>query len=404
LAPEDLERMAGSVSRYEPATTSPRPEETPIEVDPELLARTLTNLETARVASEMMRSRATRRQRDVLGGMIDPVNVRQFIDAGPDPTEVCIWGIPETGGVMGWAENQGTIIAGPPGTGKSTIALQVMLRRVGILEGDVLGMPVKLDKAPMTYLALDRADQIRQSMRRMIPEESDPEAIERLLMIDNLPPMVDLRQPETFIGWLNETGSRSVVMDSAKDLGFDLNDSSEGQAFNYLVQAVLRSKIQVFILHHSRKVPRGDRKPLTLNDLHGSQWVAAGAGSILMLDGIAGPDPKKLFHVKPLTVPMPSLQLTLDTESGEIEHMDNPDSDQDESGGRRSAPRGNLQDRILELLALQSEPQSNASIAMLTGSGSGAVSTATRKLSERGLLERDGREWALRKEGIRSYD
>jgi hypothetical protein len=404
LDEEALDRISGSVGRYEPAEASGSQAEdldAPIEIDLDLLNRTLTNLETTRQATDIMRARAMRRQRAILGGMTTPVSVREFVAAGPDPTEVCIWGVPEPGGVMGWAENQGIIIAGPPGTGKSTIALQVILRRVGILGGDVLGMPVKVCKSPLTYLALDRADQIRQSVARMIPDDADEEAIDRLLMIDNLPPMVDLRQPETFIAWLNETGSECVVMDSAKDLGFDLNDSSEGQAFNFLVQATLRAKIQVFILHHSRKVPRGDKKPLTLNDLHGSQWIAAGAGSVLMLDGVAGPDPKRLFHVKPLTVPMAPLAIGLDVESGEVQYDTDIDFEDDGAGGHRKvAKRGDLQNEILQLLAVEPDPKTNQRIADDLGVNSGSVSRATKILAQDHLIARDGRGWVLNREEL----
>lgn len=404
LADEDLQRIAGSVGRYAPEETPEKQSDldTPIEVDQELLNRTLIGLETNRLAAEMMKTRAMRRQRLVLGGMDTPMNVLQWVNSGPDPTEVCIWGVPELGGVMGWAENQGVIIAGPPGTGKSTIALQVVLRRVGILGGDVLGMPVKVAKTPLTYMALDRADQIRQSVMRMIPEDADSEAIERLLVTDNIPPHVDLRQPETFITWLNDQGSEAVVMDSAKDLGFDLNDSSEGQAFNYLVQAVLRAKIQVLVLHHSRKVPRGDKKPLTLNDLHGSQWVAAGAGSVLMLDGVAGPEPKKLFHVKPLTVPMPPLRLSLDAETGEVSHEDHDEFDEDGDGGpvRRSSTTS--VNRIVEYLHLETEPRNGEQIARDLGISSGTVSKGTRRLSAEGLIRRAGKGWELNREEVLS--
>lgn len=388
----DLERISNSMGRYDPADPVPGVEDD-IEPDPDLLAKTLVQLETMRIAQDTMKARAMRRQREILGGMSEPMNVLDFVAAGPDPTETCIWGVPEQGGVMAWAENQGVIVAGPPGTGKSTIALQVILRRVGILEGDVLGMPVIPSDDPLVYLALDRADQIRQSIRRMVPPSAAREAVQRLLMIDNLPPTVDLRQVESFIGWLQGMGAKGVVMDSAKDLGFDLNDSSEGQAFNFLVQATLRAGVQIFVTHHSRKVPRGDRKPLTLNDLHGSQWVAAGAGSVIMLDGEAGPQPKRLVHVKPLTVPMAPLQLSLNTDTGEVEYAD--DDEDREDGGQYKARTGGLQKLILDLLAEESEPLSGEAIARLLDANSGSVSKSLKTLAERDLVQRGSDGWTL---------
>jgi replicative DNA helicase len=388
----DLERISNSMGRYDPADPPPGVEDD-IEPDPDLLAKTLVQLETMRVAQDTMKARAMRRQREILGGMSEPMNVLDFVAAGPDPVATCIWGVPKAGGVMAWAENQGVIVAGPPGTGKSTIALQVILRRVGILEGDVLGMPVIPSEEPLVYLALDRADQIRQSIRRMVPPSSAIEAVKRLLMIDNLPPSVDLRQVESFIGWLQGVGAKGVVMDSAKDLGFDLNDSSEGQAFNFLVQATLRAGVQIFVTHHSRKVPRGDRKPLTLNDLHGSQWVAAGAGSVIMLDGEAGPNPKRLVHVKPLTVPMSPLLLELDHETGEVQYRD--DDEDREEGGQYKKRTGGLQKMILDLLAEETEPLSGEAIARLLESNSGSVSKSLKTLADRDLVQKGDGGWTL---------
>lgn len=391
----DLERISQSVGRYDPAEPAPGVADE-IEVDPDLLAKQLTTLETMRVANDMMKARAMRRQRDVLGGMAEPMSVLDFVAAGPDPVATCIWGVARPDGVMAWAQNQGVIICGPPGTGKSTIALQVVLRYVGIRGGDVLGLPVRRTERPVVYLALDRADQIRQSIRRMVLSTADPEAVARLLMIDNIPPNVDLREVSSWIAWLRVLGAGAVVIDSAKDLGFDLNDSSEGQAFNFLVQATLRAGIQILVTHHSRKTPRGDKKPLTLNDMHGSQWVAAGAGSVLMLDGEAGPKPKKLVHVKPLTVPMPPLRLELDTATGEISHCEDTEAESEhDDGGNFAARIGNLQDRILTHLSVQADPLTNAEIARSIGANTGSVTKSCASLEGKGLVERTPHGWVL---------
>lgn len=389
LEEEDLERIAHSIARYEPEKVGGTPAEEEIEVDPKELRRAMSTLETQRLAAEAMKARAMRRQREILGGMSEPVGIRDFIAAGPDPTKTCLWGVPARDGVMAWAENQGTIIAGPPGTGKSTIALQVILRRVGLLQGPVLGLPVTVDKRPVMYLALDRADQIRQSARRMIPDDISDEENARLLIIDALPLGVDLREVSTFIGWLKARHATCVVVDSAKDLGFDLNDSAEGQAFNFMVQATLRAGIQILVTHHSRKTPRGDRKPLTLNDLHGSQWVAAGAGSVLMLDGEAGPQPKRLFHVKPLSVPMSPLAIELNHETGEIGYSDAPEDDDSPRGGSA------LQDRILEFLNTAAEPIRSGAIAKELGGHSGSVHRACKSLEQKGLIDMDDDGWVL---------
>lgn len=390
LEQADLERIAHSVARYEPADTGPvGDDETEIQPDPELVRKRVVELASMEKATAIVRAQRARRQREILGGMSEPMSILDFINSGPDPTKTCLWGNPTENGTMAWAQNQGTIIAGPPGTGKSTIALQVILRRCGIVDGDVLGLPVTVAEDPTVYLALDRADQIRQSARRMLAPDLDPEVAARLQVIDALPLGIDLRDPVTFIEWLKDRDAGCVAMDSAKDLGFDLNDSSEGQAFNHLIQAVLRADIQVLVTHHSRKTPRGDRKPLTLNDLHGSQWVAAGAGSVIMLDGEAGPKDKRLFHVKPLTVPMAPLSIGLVHDTGEITYRDYNEDEEGESSGRVNVP-----DRVLELLA-GTGPMKGEAIARTLGCHSGTVSRACRTLSERGQIKRGVDGWEL---------
>jgi hypothetical protein len=392
LEEDDLERIAHSIARYEPADKpADKPgEDDEIKPDPDMVQKLLVQMESTRVATMTMKSREMRRQREILGGMTDTMNVLDFIAEGPDPTATCLWGVPAQGGVMAWAEKQGTIIAGPPGTGKSTIALQVILRRVGLLSGSVLGLPVREVPEPLVYLALDRADQIRQSLRRMVPPDADRDLASRLQLIDTFPMGVDLRQEATFISWLRDKGATCVVIDSAKDLGYDLNDSAEGQAFNFLVQATLRAGIQILITHHSRKTPRGDRKPLTLNDLHGSQWVAAGAGSVLMLDGEAGPSPKRLFHVKPLAVPMAPLQIELDTMTGEIGYRDAPEDEESPSRGGSG-----LQDRILEYLNTAAEPVRSGVIAEAIGGNAGSVHRACKSLETKGMIDVDEDGWVL---------
>lgn len=388
VSQSDLERIANSVSKYDPADITTAADE--MDADPELVKKRVVELTSMDKATAIVRARRARAAREILGGMDEPMSIVDFINAGPDPVATCLWGNAVQNGTMAWAQNQGTIIAGPPGTGKSTIALQVILRRAGILGGTVLGLPVTVAPDPTVYLALDRADQIRQSARRMMPEDPDPEAAARLQMIDALPLGIDLRDPVTFIEWLKDRLAGCVVMDSAKDLGFDLNDSSEGQAFNHLVQAVLRSGIQVLVTHHSRKTPRGDRKPLTLNDLHGSQWVAAGAGSVLMLDGEAGPKAKRLFHVKPLTVPMAPLEIELDHETGGVQYVD-----YHEAEGESKSRAGSLQERILELLSTEPDPHSGEWIARELEANSGSVSKALTKLAERSTVMKGEGGWTL---------
>jgi replicative DNA helicase len=50
-------------------------------------------------------------------------------------------------------------------------------------------------------------------------------------------------------------------------------------------------------LHHQRK-GQGGSKPTTLEDVYGSTWITAGAGSVLLLWGAAGDPIVELRHLK----------------------------------------------------------------------------------------------------------
>ena len=53
-------------------------------------------------------------------------------------------------------------------------------------------------------------------------------------------------------------------------------------------------------LHHPRKGQEGNRKPSKLDDLYGSRWIPAGAGSVISLWGQAGDPIVELSHLKPV--------------------------------------------------------------------------------------------------------
>jgi ABC-type uncharacterized transport system fused permease/ATPase subunit len=78
-----------------------------------------------------------------------------------------VWG---TGERVLWAEGEGIMITGHQGVGKTTVAQQLVLHRIGLRAGGFLGLPVTKSDRPILYLAMDRPRQAARSFRRMIAD------------------------------------------------------------------------------------------------------------------------------------------------------------------------------------------------------------------------------------------
>jgi replicative DNA helicase len=89
----------------------------------------------------------------------------------------------------------------------------------------------------------------------------------------------------------------TVIVDSLKDLATKLSDDEVGSTVNRAMQFVVADGREILGLHHPRK-GQGGSKPITLEDLYGSTWLAAGAGSVLSLWGAAGDPIVELRHLK----------------------------------------------------------------------------------------------------------
>jgi replicative DNA helicase len=204
-----------------------------------------------------------------------------------------IWG---SGDEVLWSSGEGLLFVGPTGVGKTTLALQVMAARLGIIH-EVLGWPVKPVDRPILYLAMDRPMQIRRAMRRLFGEEHR-ELLDELLVVHEGPLPLDLgRVPEQLLETVREAGAGSVFIDSYKDAAVKITDDEVGGNLNRAVQYLLRDGIDVAGLHHQRK-GQGGAKPTSLEDVYGSTWITAGQGSVVLLWGAAGDPIVELRHLK----------------------------------------------------------------------------------------------------------
>jgi hypothetical protein len=215
-----------------------------------------------------------------------------FVLDVPDVTPA-VWG---RGKEVVWPQGESLMIPGPTGVGKTTIAGQLVRGLLG-LRDEVLGWPVELAEGRVLYLAMDRPAQTARALHRIFAEEDRAVLAERLRVWRG-PPSKDLaRHPEALLELALSVGASHVFLDSLKDAAIGLTDDETGSGYNRARQLALVEGVEVCELHHQRKGQAG-AAPKHLEDVYGSTWLTAGAGSVLLLWGKAGDPIVDLHHLK----------------------------------------------------------------------------------------------------------
>jgi replicative DNA helicase len=214
---------------------------------------------------------------------------------GP-PGTPAVWG---RGDQVLWAKGQPFLPVGPAGVGKTTLVVQLVGGLLGLIpSGELLGFPVEPIEGRVLYLALDRPAQIRQAAARYFSEEHRSVLDERLVIWHGPLPRDLGKRPETLLEVCRLAEAAVVIIDSLKDTTAKLADDEFGSNVNRAMQFCVAEGIEVAAPHHQRKGQDG-RKPKTLEDVYGSTWLTAGAGSVVLLWGAAGDPLVELSHLKP---------------------------------------------------------------------------------------------------------
>lgn len=239
------------------------------------------------------------------------------------PAEVAaIWG---EGTDVLMARGESLMIVGPMGLGKTTLATLIIHAGLGLGDGLVLGLPVRLPAGPVLYLAMDRPAQIARAMARRFTE-ADREVLADRLRVWRGPPPGDLAHcPELLVRLAEKAGAVTVVLDSIKDAAIGLSDDAVGAGYNRARQMLLADGRELLELHHTVKRNAAGGAPTSAADVYGSAWIANGTGSIVMLSGEPG-DPLVGFrHIRQPMAEVGPYTLVHDQDAGTMSVLHSTD-------------------------------------------------------------------------------
>jgi hypothetical protein len=225
------------------------------------------------------------------------------------------WGV---GNDVLWACGESLLIAGRTGVGKTTLATGILAGLVG-LEPDCLGLEVR-PATRVLYLGMDRPRQILRALARRFGPETFKVLNERLVFRKGPLPKDLAKEPSLLLILAQQYGCDVVIVDSLKDAAVKIADEEVGGSINRAIQMCNAHDVDCLILHHQRKGNVADRKneddAPTVEDVFGSNWITAGAGSVIILQGQPGDNLVKLHHVKQPADPIGPWMIEHDHHAG----------------------------------------------------------------------------------------
>jgi len=257
--------------------------------------------------------------------------------AEDDTDEVAMWG---DGDQWGWAAGEPLMLFGGNGSFKSTLSHLLVFARLGLLGvdgtprhthdmitsaspmaewGRVLGMPVQPLDGNVLYLAGDRPKQIKRAMRRLRRSWMSDVLAERLIVHEGPLPFEITDSKDALADLAEKQKAADVVIDSVKDYCAKPSDDDMANRYNRARQECVARGMQWLENHHNRKQQPGQARTNTIEDVYGSRWLTAGAGSVLSLwTETEGGNLVNVKQVKAPSVYLPSLRTTVDRRTGEM--------------------------------------------------------------------------------------
>lgn len=318
-----------------PDTAGPDPEEMTLKVRAEKLRK---QLEDERIRREVRRIvdredmtalQATRRLRLVDGW--------EFLQEDPEDEDAAIWG---NGPQWLWAPGEPMMLFGGNGVYKSTLSHLLVFARLGLLGPDgrprtdhrvtvgddhpddwgaVLGMPVRPMEhgTRLVYLAGDRPRQIRRAMRRHRRDWMHEILAERLIVHEGPLPFELTTNKDGLADLAMERKGSDIFVDSLKDYCPKPSEDESANGYNRARQECIARGMQWVEDHHNRKIAQGQPRTNGIEDVYGSRWLTAGAGSVVSMwcDEEGAP----MVHVKQVKSPgefVPELEVTVDKRAG----------------------------------------------------------------------------------------
>lgn len=252
-----------------------------------------------------------------------------------------------------WASGESLMIVGAPGVGKTTLAHQVIFARLGLQE-TVLEMPVTPSRRVL-YLAMDRPKQIARAMDRRVFASDEKILRERLVVWEGpLPATLD-KEPDLLADLAAAHQADTIVIDSLKDAVSTMVDDGAAVTFHNARMRALRNGVEIMELHHQRKAAAdaSRRQRPSLDQVYGSTWITAGAGSVLFVTGKAGDPAVTLHHLKTPTGEVGPLDVTHDHKRGTT----TLDPTKDPAVLLRTAPNGMSTRELATVLIGGGEPE-----------------------------------------------
>jgi hypothetical protein len=260
-------------------------------------------------------------QFDPLADVSDPPPLHDLQLGGDfilDAPEVppAIWG---SGAQVLWSRGEGTMVFAPTGVGKTTLAQLWVVRALGLTAADLLGFPVEALEGPILYIAADRPSQIARSFRRMVAPDAREVLNDRLLVRSGPLPFLLSDRPDGLAKMALDVKASAVVIDSLKDVAYDLAKDETGSRVNQAFQHVTGMGCELLVLHHPRKASGDNKKPNQISDVYGSTWLTAGLGSVVCLWGRPSDPILEFTHLKTPAEEIQPFKVLVDHQSGSME-------------------------------------------------------------------------------------